>query len=67
MYDLLVAELAGQRGDYATAFELYLKTAQDTRDKDAAARAMQIAVFVRDNIKALNAATLWTTASAATT
>ncbi len=60
MYDLLLAELAGQRGDYATAFELYLKVAHNTRDKDAAARAMQIAVFMRDNEKALNAARLWT-------
>jgi tetratricopeptide (TPR) repeat protein len=60
MYDLLVAELAGQREDYATALELYLKIAHNTRNKDAAARAMQIAVFMRDNIKALNAATLWT-------
>lgn len=60
MYDLLVAELAGQRGDYATAFELYLKVARNTRDKDAAARAMQIAVFMRDNAKALHAAELWT-------
>lgn len=60
MYDLLVAEVAGQRGDYATALELYLKVAHNTRNKDAAARAMQIAVFMRDNIKALNAATLWT-------
>ncbi len=60
MYDLLLAELAGQRGDYVTAFELYSKVAYNTRDKGAAARAMQIAVFMRDNEKALNAALLWT-------
>ncbi|MDA1107106.1 MAG: tetratricopeptide repeat protein [Proteobacteria bacterium] len=59
MYDLLVAEIAGQRGDYAVAFDHYLQAARSTRDRRAAERAMQIAVFMRDKEKALTAARLW--------
>lgn len=59
MYDLLLAEVAGQRGDYETAFDQYLKVARSTRDSSIAARAMQIAVFMRDKERALNAARLW--------
>ena len=59
MYDLLVAEVAGQRGDYAVAFDHYLQVARSTRDRFAAERAMQIAVFMRDKEKALTAARLW--------
>lgn len=59
MYDLLVAEIAGQRGDYAVAFDHYLRAARSTRDRFAAERAMQIAVFMRDKEKSLTAARLW--------
>ncbi len=59
MYDLLVAEVAGQRGEYAVAFDHYLRVARSTRDRFAVERAMQIAVFMRDKEKSLTAARLW--------
>lgn len=59
MYGLLVAEIAGQRGNYAVAFDHYLQVARSTRDRYAAERAMQIAVFMRDKEKSLTAARLW--------
>lgn len=59
MYQALVAELAGQRGEASLAYENYLKVAQTTRDPRAAARALRIAVFMGDQQKALTAAQLW--------
>jgi tetratricopeptide (TPR) repeat protein len=59
MYQTLVAELAGQRGEALLAYENYLKVARTTRDPRAAARALHIAGFMGDQQKALAAAQLW--------
>ena len=59
LYKLLVAELAGYRGDVSLALRNYLDVAGQTRDAGVASRAMKLAVFARDEEKALEAARLW--------
>lgn len=59
IYLLLAAELAGQRGQYELALENYLKAASLTQDVKIAQRATQIALFVKNNDKALEAASRW--------
>lgn len=59
LYQLLVAEFAGQRGDITLAARHYLDVAQHTRDPTIAERATRIAVFARDERRALEAAKLW--------
>ena len=58
-YKLLVAEVAGQRGDLPLAVESYLEAARETRDPAVASRAARIAVFSGIEGKALEAAQLW--------
>lgn len=59
MYDLLAAEIALQRGDLLLAADNYLRAAWDTRDPRVIKRAVRIAVFARDQEKALEGAELW--------
>jgi len=59
VYLLLAAELAGQRGQYDTALENYLKAARLTKDPRVAERATQIAVYLKDVDKAREAAAVW--------
>ncbi len=59
LYKLLVAETALQRGHYAVGLTQYYRLAQQTRDPRLAAKASRIAVFVRDQQSALQAARLW--------
>ncbi len=59
LYKILVAEVAGQRGDFELAGNNYLQLARATRDPRLGERAAQIAVFVRDKQKALDALKLW--------
>jgi tetratricopeptide (TPR) repeat protein len=59
MYRLLVAEIAGRRGDLALALRSYLDVARETRDEGAAERAVRIAVFSRDETGGVEAAQLW--------
>lgn len=58
-YKLLVGELAGRQGDYALSLESYLDVARSTGDPEVAERAVRIAVFARDEERALEAARLW--------
>ena len=60
LYDLMVAELGGQRQRYDLALGNYLKQAHKTRDAGVARRAYQIASFVGARQAALDAAMLWT-------
>ncbi|MEQ8660358.1 MAG: hypothetical protein RLW62_06040, partial [Gammaproteobacteria bacterium] len=53
LYQLLVAEFAGQRGHLDLATERYLALAQELRDVNLAERATRIAVFARDDAAAL--------------
>ena len=59
LYELVAAEIAGQRGGATVSFTKYLELARRTRDPRLAQRAAEIAFFERDNVKALEAATLW--------
>ncbi|MFK0572029.1 tetratricopeptide repeat protein [Endozoicomonas sp.] len=59
LYDLLVAEVGGQRQRYDLALGNYLKQAHKTRDAGVAQRAYQVAVFVGARQAALDASLLW--------
>ena len=59
LYQLMVAELAYQRGDIDTAINNYLEIAVITKDPKVAERATQIASYSQDPQKALKAADLW--------
>jgi len=59
LYDLLVAEIGGQRQRYDLALGNYLKQAHQTRDAGVAQRAYKIAVYVGARQAALDAALLW--------
>lgn len=59
MYQLLVAEVAGYRGQYQVALEKYVQMAQETRDAGVAARATRLASYLKDNESALESAQIW--------
>ena len=59
MYDLLAAEVALQRGELLLAADNYLRAAWETRDPRVTKRAVRIAVYARDQEKALEGAELW--------
>lgn len=59
LYILLTAEIAGQKGAYDVALDSYLEAAKWTRDPKVAERATQIALFNKQQEKALEAALLW--------
>ena len=56
---LLTAEIAGQRGHIHTAVKEYLAAAKESQDPAVAERATRIAVYARDDARALAAAKLW--------
>jgi tetratricopeptide (TPR) repeat protein len=59
LYELIAAEIAGQRGASTVSYAKYLELARRTRDPRLAQRAAEIAFFERNNEKALEAAELW--------
>lgn len=59
LYQLLLAEIAGQRGKLDISVENYLQLAQKTRDPKVIERAARIAVYARDDQAAAQAAELW--------
>jgi tetratricopeptide (TPR) repeat protein len=59
LYQLLSAEIAGQRGQIDYAMRSYLLAAEETRDPRLAERAARIALFARDINYATRAARLW--------
>ena len=59
MYQVLVAEVAMQRGQYDVAIKNYLDLGRSTRDVRMAERAARVAVYAHDNEHALEAAKLW--------
>ncbi len=59
LYQLLLAEIAGQRGNFALSAAAYLDLARSTRDPRVARRAAEIALHGRDLNQALQAARLW--------
>jgi tetratricopeptide (TPR) repeat protein len=60
LYDLLTAEIAGQRNQYDIALSNYLIQARSTRDPGVVERAMRVAEFLGAHEPALEMATLWT-------
>ncbi len=59
LYKLLVAEIAGQRGQLEISVENYLDLAKSTRDHEIASRATRIAVYARQDEAAFEAAKIW--------
>ena len=59
MYQVLVAEVAMQRGQFDVAIKQYLDLAREHRDVRLAERAARVAVYAHDNESALGAAKLW--------
>jgi tetratricopeptide (TPR) repeat protein len=59
LYKVLVAEIAGQRGRIDLALENYIELAGEIDDPQVAERATRIAVFARDNERALEMARRW--------
>ena len=59
MFDILLAEIAGQRGDMDTAVPHYLQAAENARDPRVAERAVQIASYAKQYAIAERAARRW--------
>jgi len=59
LYQFLIAEIAGSRGQVELSAEAYMDLARGTRDPRVARRATEIAVIARRYDAALNAARLW--------
>ncbi len=60
MYDLLLGEVAGQRGDMEMAYKKYAEAAAKTRDPAVIERALRIASFARADYSELRRlAKLW--------
>lgn len=59
LYQILAANIAVKRGQYEIALDTYLQLAKDTRDPRLAKEATRVAIFSRDNVRALEAAKLW--------
>ncbi|TWI54916.1 Flp pilus assembly protein TadD [Pseudomonas duriflava] len=59
LYDLLVAELAGQRNRFDIALANYLEQAKSTQDPGIAERAFRIAEYLGADNSALETAVIW--------
>ncbi len=59
LFRLLVAEFAGRRGQLDVALDNYLAASLESTDPRVAERAARIAVYARDNQKALRASKRW--------
>lgn len=59
VYQALLAEIAGQRGNFGLSASAYLDLARSTRDPRVARRAAEIALHGRNLDMALQAARLW--------
>ena len=59
MFQLMAAEVAAQRGEFGSAFAVYMKLARETRDPRLARRAAELALQGRAVAQGLEAAQLW--------
>jgi len=59
LYEFLLAEIAGQRGNVGLSAQAYADLARRTRDPRIARRATEIALFARMNNLALDSARVW--------
>ena len=59
LYQFLIAEIAGQRGDIGLASSTYLELARSSRDARVAKRATEVAVYAKRDEIALETAKIW--------
>lgn len=59
LYEFLLAEIAGQRGNAGLSAQAYFDLAKRTRDPRIARRATEVSIFARMNNIALESARLW--------
>jgi len=59
LYEFLLAEIAGQRGNVGLAAQAYADLARRTRDPRIARRATEIALYARMSNAAIEAAQVW--------
>ena len=59
VYEFLLAEIAGARGELGLASKLYLDLARGTGDARIARRAVELALHARDPALAVDAARIW--------
>jgi tetratricopeptide (TPR) repeat protein len=59
LYEFLVGEIAGQRGDLVLSLEAYTDLARKTRDPRVVRRAAEIAMYGRNLAKAVEMSKLW--------
>jgi tetratricopeptide (TPR) repeat protein len=59
VYKILLAEIAGQRGEYSLSSQLFYDLAVQTQDARLAERATRVAAYARQPALALQASTLW--------
>jgi len=59
LYDLMLAEIALQRNDYALAFDKYYEAARQTRDSRLAKKATRVTLFSKDDAQTFKAVKLW--------
>lgn len=59
LYEVLVGEMAGQRGRLDMAVSSYLDAARTSKDPKVAERATRVAMYARDEKAALTAAQRW--------
>ncbi len=59
VYDVLLGEMALQRGKPRLAVKAYLEAARRSQDPEIAARATRVANFIRADAQALEAAEIW--------
>jgi tetratricopeptide (TPR) repeat protein len=59
LFRIMLAEIAGQRGELDLALQTYMELARGTRDVKVAERATRIAVYARNEEAAAEAAAIW--------
>jgi tetratricopeptide (TPR) repeat protein len=59
LYEFLLAEIAGQRGNLGLSAQAYFDLAKRTRDPRIARRATEVALYARMNSAAIDAARIW--------
>lgn len=59
LYEFLLAEIAGQRGNVAMSAQAYADLARRTRDPRVARRATEVAIYARMTNTAIDSARIW--------
>jgi len=59
LYEYLLAEIAGQRGNVTLSAQAYVDLAKRTHDPRIARRATEVALYARMSNAAIDAATIW--------